>query len=231
VLTSFLLSLLQTALTIIMVTRNVTAPLVKTIAGIGIGTGTGTVAGETETTVTVIRTVINAQTAVTEKRIVIGITVNAVVIAMKGAHATRKNADGSTRAKTTDVGHTAARTRGAPLVVAVAAAAASVMVALQSAAPPHLWARSCSHNGSARLAVGTSMHQVMNSTLPCRRNKPVRIALFGIRRVSQPLLIPQLRALQSSRGESHADPAYSGCSGPSAANACAHVWHGYGSEP
>jgi len=140
VLTSFLLSLLQTALIIITttVTRNVTAPLAKTIVTtviVGIGTGTGTVAGETETTVTAILTVIgNAQTAVTATGIV-----NAVVIATKDGRATRKNADGSFRAKTTDVGHTAvARTRGAPLVVPAAAAAASVTVARKIAAHPHL---------------------------------------------------------------------------------------------
>jgi hypothetical protein len=184
VLTSFLLSLSQTALiitTTTTVTQNVTAPLAKTIAtatvivGIGIGKGTETVAGETETTVNAILTVIgNVQTGVTA----IGI-VNAVVIATKDARATRKNADGSTRAKTSDVGHTVVRTRGAPLVVPAAAAAASVTaVARQIAAHPHLWARSHSRNGSARPVVGTSMHRATNSTLPCKRNKPVRIALF-----------------------------------------------------
>jgi hypothetical protein len=185
VLTSFLLSLSQTVLIITTtVTRNVTAPLAKTIAnatvivGIGTGKGTGTVAGETETTVNAILTVIgNAQTAVTATGIV-----NAVVIAMKDARATRKNADGSSRAKTTDVGHTAAvaavaaRTRGAPLVVPAGAGAASVtVVARQNAGHPHLWARSYCRNGSARRVVGTSMHRAMSNTLRCRRNKRVRM--------------------------------------------------------
>ncbi len=125
-------------------TRNVTAPLAKTIAtaiviveigGIGIETGTGSVAGETEMTATDILTIENAQTAVTA----IG-TVSVVVIATMDARASRKNADGSTRAKTTDVGHTAARTREVPLVVLAAAAAANAnaTVAHQIAARPHL---------------------------------------------------------------------------------------------
>jgi hypothetical protein len=180
VLTSFLLSLSQTALIITTtVTRNVTAPLAKTIvtATVIVGIGTGTVAGETETSVNAILTVIgNAQTAVTAIGIATG-TVNAVVI-MKDARATRKNADGSSRAKKTDVGHTAARRKGAPLVVPAAAAAASVTAAHQNVAHPHLWARLRCRNGSARPVVGTSMHRAMSSTLPCRRNKPVRIALY-----------------------------------------------------
>jgi hypothetical protein len=186
VLTSFLLSLSQTALitTTTTVTRNVTARLAKTIATatviVGTGKGTGTVAGETETTVTAILTVIgNAQTVVTA----IGIateTVNVVVIVTKDARASRKNVDGSSRAKTTDVDHSVARTRGAPLVVPAAAAAASATVARQIAVHPHLWARSRSRNGSVRPVVGTSMHLAMSSTLPCRQSKPVRIALFGI---------------------------------------------------
>jgi hypothetical protein len=192
VLISFLLSLSQTALiTTTTVTRNVIAPLAKTIATatVIVGIGTGTVAGERETTVTAILTVIgNAQTAVTAIGITTG-TVNVVVIATKDARALRKNADGSSRAKTTDVGHLAARTRGAPLMVAAAAAAASVTVARQSAAHPHPWARSRSRNESARPVVGMSMHLAMSSTLPCRRNKPVRIALFGIKCVCQLLLI------------------------------------------
>jgi hypothetical protein len=197
---------------------------------VGTEKGTGTVAGETETTVTAILTVIaNAQTVVTAIGIATG-SVNVVVIVMKDARASRKNAEGSSRAKTTDVGHSAARMRGAPLVVPAAAAAASVTVARQIAAHPHLWARSRSRNGSVRQVVGTSMHLAMSSTLPCRRNKPVRIALFGIRCVCQLLLITQFRALQPSWRESHSDTAYSGSSRPSAANACAHVWHGYGSE-
>jgi hypothetical protein len=186
VLTSFLLSFSQTALIITnTVTRNVTAPLAKTIATATIvGTGTGTVAGETETSVNAILTVIgNAQTVVTAIGIATG-TVNVVVIAKKDARATRKNADGSTRAKTTVVGHSAARTKGAPLAVPAVAAAASVTVVRQNAAHPHLWARSRCRNGSARPVVGTCMHRAMNSTLPCRRNRPVRIAQFGIRSVA-----------------------------------------------
>lgn len=180
-LTSFLLSLSQTVLiTTTTVTRNVTAPLAKTIAtatvivGIGTGKGTGTVAGETERTVNATRTVIgNAQTAVTATGIV-----NVVVIAKKDARATRRNADESFRAKTTVDDHSAVnRTRGAPLVVPAAAAAGSVTVARQIAAHPHLWARSRSRNGSAKPVVGTSMHRAMSSTLPCRRNKLVLIAL------------------------------------------------------
>jgi hypothetical protein len=185
VLTSFLLSLSQTALiiTTITVIRNVTAPLAKTIATatVIVEIGIRTVAGETETTVNAILTVIgNAQTVVTA----IGIateTVNVVVIVTKDARASRKNVDGSSRAKTTDVDHSVARTRGAPLVVPAAAAAASATVARQIAVHPHLWARSRSRNGSVRPVVGTSMHLAMSSTLPCRRNKPVRITLFGIR--------------------------------------------------
>jgi hypothetical protein len=182
VLTSFLLSLSQTVLIITTtVTRNVTAPLAKTIANatVIVGKGTGTVAGETGTTVSGILTVIgNVQTAVTAIGIATG-TVNAVVIAKTDARASRKNADGSSRAKMTDVDHSASsRTRGAHLVVVPAAAAAgSVTVARQSAAHPHLWARSRSRNGSARPVAGTSMHQAMSSTRPCRRNKLVRIAL------------------------------------------------------
>jgi hypothetical protein len=177
VLTSFLLSLSQTVLIITTtVTRNVTAPLAKTIATatVIVGIGTGTVAGETERTVNATLTVIgNAQTVVTATGIV-----NVVVIAKKDARATRKNADESFRAKTTVDDHSAAnRTRGAPLVVPAAAAAGSVMVVRQIAAHPHLWARSHSRNGSAKPVVGTSMHRAMSSTLPCRRNKLVLIAL------------------------------------------------------
>jgi hypothetical protein len=149
VLTSFLFFLSQSALIIITtttVTRNVTAPLAKTIVtaiviveiggtGIGKETGTGSVAGETEMTATDILTIENAQTVVTA----IG-SVSAVVIATMDARATRKNADGSSRAKTTDVGHTAARTRAVPLAVLAAAVAANAnaTVAHQIAARPHL---------------------------------------------------------------------------------------------
>ena len=184
-LTSFLLSLSQSALTIITVIRNVTAPLAKTIAtatvvivGTGTEKGTGTAAGETETTATVSLTVIgNAQTE--ETAIAIGI-VNAVVIAKKYARrATRRNADGSTRVKMTDAGHTPARMKEAPLAVPAVDVAVSVTVARQIVAHPHPWARFRSRNASARPAVGMSMHRAMNSTRPCRRNKPVRLTLFG----------------------------------------------------
>ena len=145
-LTSFLLSLSQTALiTTTTVTRNVTAPPAKTIATatVEIGKGTETVAGETETSVNAILIVIgNARTEVTAIGIATG-TVNAAAFAKKDARVMKKNADGSTRAKMSDVGHSAARTRGAPLVVVVpaAGAGASVTVARQNGAHPHLWAR------------------------------------------------------------------------------------------
>jgi hypothetical protein len=185
VLTSFLLSLSQNALTIITVIRNVTAPLAKIIVNgteviveTETGKETGTVAGETETTASVSLTVIgNAQTAVTAKGSAIG-SANAVVIVKKDARATRRNADGSIRAKMTDVGHSAAaRKKEAPLAVPVAAVAVNVTVAHQIAALPHLWVRSRFRSASARPAAGTFMRQAMNSIRPCRRNKPVRIAL------------------------------------------------------
>jgi len=122
-----------------MATRNVIAPLAKTIATanevivgreteIGIGKETGTVAGERERTAsaTLIATG-NAQSGLT----VIG---NAVAIAKKDAHAMKKNADETSRAKTTDVAHTAATMREVPLAVPAAAEAANVMVVLQNAA-------------------------------------------------------------------------------------------------
>jgi hypothetical protein len=94
----------------------------------------------------------------------------------KAARRATKRADGSTRAKTTDVGHTALKTREAHLAVPVAAAAANAtVVARQNAARPHPSGRSRSRNASARPAVGTSTHRVTNSTRPCRRNKRVRI--------------------------------------------------------
>jgi hypothetical protein len=165
---------------------------------------------------------------VTAKGIAIG-SVNAVVFAKKDARAMRRNADGSTRAKMTDVGHSApARRKEAPLAVPVAAVAVNVTVAHQTAALPHLWVPSRSRSASARPAAGTFMHQAMNSIRPCRRNKPVRIALGCVCRL---VLILQPRAIQPSWCESHTDSTYFGCPRPSAANACAHIWHGYGSEP
>lgn len=147
VLTSFLLSLSQNALTIITVIRNVTAPLAKIIANAteviavtGTGKETGTVAGERETTASVSLTVIgNARIAVTAVKGIANGNGNAVVIAKKDARATRRNADGSTRAKMTDVGHSApARRKEAPLAVPVAAVVVNVTVAHQIAARPHL---------------------------------------------------------------------------------------------
>ena len=165
--------------------RNVTAPLAKTIANateviVGKGTGTETVAGEKETTASVSLTVIgNAQIVVTATGSVTG-SVNAAVIGKKDARAMKRNADGSTRAKMTDVGHSAAKRREAPLAVPAAAVAVNATAARQIAAHPHLWARSRSRNASARPAAGTSTHRVTNSTRLCRRNKPVRIASFGM---------------------------------------------------
>ncbi|KAI0278661.1 hypothetical protein BC826DRAFT_1113301 [Russula brevipes] len=120
----------DTALITIPVTRNVTAPLAKTIAtvsevivGIGTETETGTEAGEKETTATATPTATgNAQTVVTAKGTVKGIatrTANAVVIAKKDVPATRTNADETTRAKMTDAAHTASATkREVPAVAA-----------------------------------------------------------------------------------------------------------------
>ena len=150
-LTSFLLSLLQNVLITIMATRNVIAPLAKTIAtanevivgtGIGIGKETGTVAGERERTASATLTATgNAQTGVTAKGTVIGIATgnaNAAAFAKRVARAMKKNADEISRAKTTDVAHQAATMREVPLVVPVAAEAANVMVVLQNAAHQRL---------------------------------------------------------------------------------------------
>ena len=127
--------------------RNVTALLAKIIANAtevivetGTGKETGTVAGERETTASVSLTVIgNARIAVTAVKGIANGNGNAVVIAKKDARATRRNADGSTRAKMTDVGHSApARRKEAPLAVPVAAVVVNVTVAHQIAARPHL---------------------------------------------------------------------------------------------
>jgi len=182
VLTSFLLSLLQTVLTTT-VTRNVIAPLAKTIATANeviVGIGIGTVAGENERTVTATLTATgNAPIAATAKGTAIGTATeiaNAAAIAKKDALATRKNADEIFRAKTTDAGHTlAAMKREAPHAVPAAAAAASVTAAHQIAARQHPWEPSRSHSANARPVAGTSMHQVTISTRLCRRSKPVRI--------------------------------------------------------
>ena len=126
-----------------MATRNVIAPLAKTIATanevivgreIGIGKETGTVAGERERTAsaTLIATG-NALTGVTAKGTVIE-NANAVAFAKRDAHVMKKNADETTHAKTTDVAHTAPPMREVPLAVPAAAEAANVMVVLQNAA-------------------------------------------------------------------------------------------------
>ena len=142
-LTSFLLFLLQNVLITITATRNVIAPLAKTIATaneaiVGTGIGKETVAGERERTASATLTATgNAQIGVTAKGTVIGIATgnaNEAAIAKRDARALKKNADGTTRAKTTDVAHTAATMRAALLAVPAAAEAANVMVALQNAA-------------------------------------------------------------------------------------------------
>jgi type IV secretory pathway TrbL component len=145
VLTSFLLSLLQNVLIIIMAT--LIAPLAKTIATAnevivgtgketGIGREIGTVAGERERTASATLTATgNAQTGVTAKGTVIG-NANVAAIAKRDARALKKNADETSRAKTTDVAHTAAAAtmREAPLAVLAVAEAVNVMVVLQNAA-------------------------------------------------------------------------------------------------
>jgi hypothetical protein len=185
VLTPFLLSHLQTALTAITMTRNVIAPPAKTIAtanevivGIGIGTergigiGIGIVGGEKERSAAAILTTTgSAQTAAT----VTG-TVTVVAIVRKDAPATRKNAGETSRAKMTDAAHSAPKTREAPLAEPAAAAAANVTVARQSAAHQHLWAPSRCRSANARRAAGTFTRQGTSSTRLCRRNKLVRIA-------------------------------------------------------
>lgn len=131
-----------------MPTRNVIAPLAKTIAtanevivGTGIGIEKETVAGERERTASATLTATgNAQIGVTAKGTVIGIATgnaNEAAIAKKDARALKKNADETSRAKTTDVAHTAATMREAPLAVPAAAEAANVMVVLQNAAHQH----------------------------------------------------------------------------------------------
>jgi hypothetical protein len=143
VLTSFLLSLLQNVLIIIMAT--LIAPLAKTIATAnevivgtenetGIEREIGTVAGERERTASATLTATgNAQTGVTAKGTVIG-NANVAAIAKRDARALKKNADETSRAKTTDVAHTAATMREAPLAVPAVAEAVNVMVVLQNAA-------------------------------------------------------------------------------------------------
>jgi hypothetical protein len=181
VLTSFLLPLLQTApiITTITVTRNVIAPLARTIATaneviVGIGTEKGTVAGEKETTASDTPTENgNAQTAAATG------TANVAAIVKKDARATRKNADETTRAKTSDAAHTAARKREAPRAAAASAVAGAVnvMAVHKTADRLHLLALSRSRSVSARPAVGTFMHRAMSNTRLCKRSKQVRIAL------------------------------------------------------
>lgn len=175
-LTSLLLSHLQTALTAITMTRNVIAPPAKIIATaneviVGIGTGTGIVGGEKERTATATLTATgSAQTVATATG-----NVNVAAIAKKVAPAMRKNADETTRAKTTDAGRTPARTRGVPLAGPAAAAAANVTVARQTAAHQRPWVPSRCRSESARPAAGTFMRQATSSTRLCRPSKPVRI--------------------------------------------------------
>jgi hypothetical protein len=185
VLTSLLLSHLQTALTAITMTRNVIAPPAKTIAtaneviveiGTGIGTGTGKetetgiVGGEKERTATATPTATgSAQTVATA-------TANVAAIAKKDALATRKNVDETIRAKMNDAGHTPAMTREAPLAVPAVAAAANVtVVARQTAAHQRPWVPSRCRSASARPAAGTFMRQATSSIRLCRPSKPVRI--------------------------------------------------------
>jgi hypothetical protein len=187
VLTPFLLSHLQTALTAITMTRNAIAPPAKTIAtanevivGIGIGTergiGIGIVGGEKErSAAATLTTTGSAQTAATATGTVTG-TVTVVAIARKDAPATRKNAGETSRAKMIDAAHSAAKTREALLAEPAAAAAANVTVARQSAAHQHLWAPSRCRSANARRAAGTFTRQATSNTRPCRRNKRVRIA-------------------------------------------------------
>ena len=172
----------------------------------------------------------SAQTAVIVKETATGIvigTVNAAAIAKKAAHATRKNAGETTRARMIDAAHTAATMRE---VVPAVAAAANVPVARQIAAHPRLWAPSCSHSANARPAAGMSMRRVMSSTRLCRRSKPVRIALIGIQCVCQ-LTVMLPRAVQSSWRQPHANSPDPCRSRSSAADASAYIWHGHGSKP
>jgi len=167
-----------------MATRNVIAPLAKTIAtanevivGTGIGIEKETVAGERERTASATLTATgNAQIGVTAKGIATG-NANEAAIAKRDARALKKNADETTRAKTTDVAHTAATMREAPLAVLAAAEVANVMVVLQNAAHRRPSVPSCSRSASARPAVGTFMHRATSSIRLCRRSKPVRTAL------------------------------------------------------
>ena len=129
VLTSFLLPILQTALTTTMVTPSVTALPARTIVTANeaiveteIGIGTGTVAGEKETTVKGTPPTANAQTAAT----VTGnatVIVSVAAIVRKDARATTKNVDESP-ARTT-VGAPMVTKRAAPRVVVLAEAAAA----------------------------------------------------------------------------------------------------------
>ena len=186
-LTSFLLSHLQTAHTAITTTLNVTAPPAKTtatanevIVGTGTerGTGTGTgketgivgVGGEKERTATATLTA----TAIVQTAAAAAATATVAVTAKKDAPATRKNAGENSHVKTTDAAHSAAMTKEVPLAAPAAAVAANATVAHQNAARQHRWAPSRCRSASARPVAGTFMRQVMSSTRLCKRNKPVR---------------------------------------------------------
>jgi hypothetical protein len=185
VLTSFLLPILQNALTITTVNPSVTALLARTIAsanGAIVETGTGTVAGEKETSVNGTPPTANAQTAANATGNVIG---NAATGIVSVAAIVRKE---DARASTRNVDESHARTivdapmgtkRAAPLAVDPAeAVVASVTGGRPNAARPPPWAPSRSISANARQVAGTSMHPVMSSTRPCRRSKLVHNTFF-----------------------------------------------------
>jgi len=150
---------------------------------VGIGeteTEKGTVAGEKETTAS--DTPTETGTAAKGTRIATG-TANVAAIAKKDARATRKNADGTSRAKTSDAARTAARKKEAPRAAAPAVAGAvNVMAVHKIADRLHLLAPSRFHSESARPAAGTFMHRAMSNTRLCKRSKPVRITLVETQR-------------------------------------------------
>jgi hypothetical protein len=179
VLISFLLLILQTALTTIPVNQSATALLVRTIAtvkeaiaGTETEIGTEIVEGEIETSAIVIPTVATAKGTATG-------TVNVAAIGRKAARAMRKNADESRVKTTAGVPKARATKRAAPRAVRVVAAVVSATAVLLIAARPRPWAPSCSHSANVRQAVGMSMLRGTSSTRLCRRNKLVRIVLVG----------------------------------------------------
>ena len=130
-LTSFLLSILQTALTTTTVTPSVTALLARTIVTVNeaiveTGTGTETVAGEEEMTVKGTPPTANVRTAATATGNAIGnATVSASVAAIvrKDARVTRRNVDESHARKI--VGAPMVTKRAAPRAAVLAEAAAA----------------------------------------------------------------------------------------------------------